>query len=370
MKLRRAMLVLLALSAAALAVIGCAGEEEGTLVIGVAGPHSGDLAPFGLPTVNAAELVVAQINEDGGINGQMVELIVEDDQCTSDGAANTAAKLVSDGAVAIVGHICSGATGAALEIYLESDIVAVSPSSTNPGLAVNDNFFRTIAPDDAQAALQAEFVINEIGASTVAILHDKDDYGKGLADFTKGFLEDAGIEVPVYEGVTVGAVDYSAVINLVDAADVDIVVFGGYHPEASKLVVQMRERGIDVPFMSGDGIYGPSFTELAGDDAEGVYATGAQDTSANPLRQQYEQAHIDEYGEEPGAFFFEGVAATLALLNAIEEAESTEYDAVTAALRSSTVNTPIGPITFDDLGEAAGIGFSVYQVQGGSYAEL
>lgn len=370
MKLRSVLLILLSLALATTAAFATGEGEGDTLKIGVAGPHSGDLAPFGLPTVNAAELVVERINADGGVNGQLVELVIEDDQCTSDGAANTAAKLVSDGVAAIIGHICSGATGAAMEIYLESDLVAVSPSATNPGLAENDNFFRTIAPDDAQAAQQAEFAINVLGVQSVAILHDKDDYGKGLADFTKGYLEDAGIEIPVYEGVTVGAVDYSAVINLVDAADVDLVIFGGYHPEGSKLVIQMRERGIDVPFMSGDGIYGPAFIELAGEDGEGVYATGAQDTSANPLRQEYLQAHIDKYGEEPGAFFFEGVAATLALLNAIEVAGSTEYDAVTSALRSSMVDTPIGTIRFDDAGEATGIGFSVYQIQDGEYVEL
>ena len=351
-------------------VVFAAGDAEGDVIkIGVAGPHSGDLASFGLPTVNAAELVVEKYNAAGGVNGMQVELIIEDDQCAPEVAANTAAKLVSDGVVAVIGHVCSSATGTALPIYLESGIPSVSPASTNPSLAEYENFFRTIAPDDAQAAMQTDFAMNVLGARRIAILHDKDDYGKGLADFTKGFLEDAGAEIAVYEGITVGAVDYSAVINLIAAADVDVVIFGGYHPEASKLVAQMRDRGLDVPFMSGDGIKDPAFLTIAGASAEGVYATGPRDASANPLVAEYTQRHIDKYGEGPGAFFMEGVSATIALLNAIEAADSTEYADIIAALRSEFVDTPVGKISFDAAGDATGIGFSVYQVQDGVYVE-
>ena len=95
----------------AASVAWAAGQgEEGPIKIGVAGAHSGDLASYGLPTVNAAELVANQINENGGLLGRQIELVVEDDQCQPEVATNTAAKLVGDGVVAVIGHICSGAT--------------------------------------------------------------------------------------------------------------------------------------------------------------------------------------------------------------------------------------------------------------------
>eukprot|EP00831_Metopus_contortus_P062734 TRINITY_DN54964_c0_g1_i1.p2 TRINITY_DN54964_c0_g1~~TRINITY_DN54964_c0_g1_i1.p2 ORF type:complete len:258 (-),score=96.56 TRINITY_DN54964_c0_g1_i1:11-784(-) len=182
------------------------------VVLGVAGAHSGDLASYGLPTVNAAKLVAAKINAAGGINGAMVEIVAQDDQCKPEQATNAATKMLSDDVKIVLGHICSGATKAALPIYLEGKIVLMSPSATNPPLTQSGeypNFFRTIAPDDAQAALEVAFA-KGLGLKKIAIIHDKGDYGKGFASFCKQFIEaEDGIEVALFEGVTPGAVAVS-----------------------------------------------------------------------------------------------------------------------------------------------------------------
>jgi branched-chain amino acid transport system substrate-binding protein len=188
-----------------------------TIKLGVAGPHSGDLASYGIPTIKAAELVVKDINAKGGVLGKQVELVVEDDVCKPEVATNTATKLVGEGVNVVLGHICSGATKAALGIYKDSNIVVMSPSATNPALTQSGdypNFYRTIASDDAQARLEVDFALDVLKVKKVAVLHDKGDYGKGLAEFAKGFLEqDPRAEVVLYEGVTPGAVDYSAVVQ-------------------------------------------------------------------------------------------------------------------------------------------------------------
>jgi len=176
-----------------------------TIKLGVAGPHSGDLASYGIPTVKAAELVVKDVNAKGGILGKKVELLVEDDVCKPEVATNTATKLLSEKVDVVLGHICSGATKAALGIYKDSKIIAMSPSATNPALTQSGdypNFFRTIASDDAQAKLEVDFALNKLKAKKIAVLHDKGDYGKGLAEFAKGFLEkDKRAEVVLYEGM-------------------------------------------------------------------------------------------------------------------------------------------------------------------------
>ncbi|MDX9834756.1 MAG: branched-chain amino acid ABC transporter substrate-binding protein, partial [Desulfobulbus sp.] len=128
--------------------------------IGVVGAHSGDLACYGLPTLKAAQLIVKDINEQGGINGRPVELLVEDDVCKPEIATIIAAKFVSAGVHAVIGHTCSGPTKAALPIYRAASIPVVSPSATSSSLTQNDeypNFFRTIAADDAQARTQVDF---------------------------------------------------------------------------------------------------------------------------------------------------------------------------------------------------------------------
>lgn len=369
---RNLMLVLLVVAVAAAGF--AAGQREGEVVrIGVAGAHSGDLASYGLPTVNAAQLVAEKFNERGGINGARVELIVEDDVCQPEVAANIAAKLVGDRVVAVIGHICSGATFAALGTYLESDIVAISPSATAPALTQSGeypNFFRTIASDDAQARMQVEFALNELGVRRIAVLHDRGDYGRGLAENARDFIQDDGRgQVVIFDGVTPGAVDYSAIIARIEAANTEAIIYGGYHPEASRIVGQMRDRGMDTLFISGDGVKDDTFIQTAGPSSEGVYATGPMDLSGNPIAIEAARRHREKFGEDPGPFFIEAYAAALALFNAIE-AGGTTYDGITNALRTNTVDTSVGPVRFDARGDAEGVGFAVYQVQNGQYVEL
>ena len=351
-----------------------AGAAADVIKIGVAGPHSGDLASYGIPTIKAAELVVKMINAKGGVLGKQVKLIVEDDVCKPEVATNTATKLVGEGVHAVLGHICSGATKAALGIYKGSRIIAMSPSATNPALTQSGdypNFYRTIASDDAQARLEVDFALGVLGVKKIAVLHDKGDYGKGLAEFAKTFLEkNPAAEVVLYEGITPGAVDYSAVVQKIKRKKADAVIFGGYHPEASKIVTQMRKKKMKTIFISDDGVKDDTFIKVAGKYAEGVYATGPQDVSSNPMAIAANKAHKKAYGKDPGAFFLNAYAATLALLNGIEKAGSTDYDAISKALKTEYVDTPLGKIRFDEKGDATGVGFSMYQVKKGVYYEI
>ena len=350
------------------------GLAADTIKLGVAGPHSGDLASYGIPSVNAAKLVVKDINAKGGVLGKQIELLVEDDVCKPEVATNTATKLLSNKVDVVLGHICSGATKAALGIYKDAKIIVMSPSATNPALTQSGdypNFFRTIASDDAQAQLEVDFALDVLKVQKVAVLHDKGDYGKGLAEFAKSFLEkDSRAKVVLYEGVTPGAVDYSAVVQKVKRSGAEAVIFGGYHPEASKIVTQMRKKKMKTLFISDDGVKDDTFIKVAKKFAEGVYATGPKDVASNPMAMAAKREHQAAYKTDPGAFFDNGYAATLALLNAIEKAGSTDYEAVKKALRTVSVDTPLGPIRFDEHGDAIGVGFSMYQVQNGVYVEL
>lgn len=363
------------LSAVAITAAFSTGAFAGDPIkIGVAGAHSGDLASYGLPTVKAAELVVKHINEKGGINGSKIELMIEDDVCKPEVATNTATKLVSGGAKVVIGHICSGATKAALPIYREANIILMSPSATNPALTQSGdypNFYRTIASDDAQARTEVEFAVNTLKAKKIAVIHDKGDYGKGLAEFAKKFIEEGAIaEVVLYEGVTPGAVDYSAVVQKIKRTRADAVIFGGYHPEASKIITQMRKKKMDTVFISDDGVKDDTFIKVAGKYAEGVYATGPADVSSNPITKQYREEHMKVYGSEPGAFFDNAVSATIALTNAIEKAGSTDSKAIAKVLHTQVAQTPFGEIMFDKNGDAIGVGFSMYQVKDGKYTQV
>lgn len=374
-----------------LVMVGCSKKEEeaakpaekteaaaaapaGVIKIGVAGPHSGDLASYGIPATRAADLYAKEVNAAGGLLGQQIEIITADDVCKPEIAVNTANKLVSDKVVFVLGHVCSGATKAALGTYKDAGIPVMSPSATNPALTKSGdypNFFRTIAPDDAQAKLAVDFTIETLKATKIAVIHDKGDYGKGFAEFAKMFIEEGKqAEVVLFEGVTPGAVDYTAIVQKINQSGAKAVIFGGYHPEASKIITAMKKKKVDAFFVSDDGVKDDTFIKVAGEFAEGGYATGPKDNSTNPLNQKAIADHEAAYNEKPGAFYIEAYSAMIAITEAIKAAGSTDYDKVTAALKENWVETPIGKIKFDERGDAIGAGFSVYQVQNGAYVEV
>lgn len=357
--------VLLALSAPAMGVAG------DTIKFGIAGPHSGDLAPYGLPSVNAAKIVIDKVNANGGIKGKKIEILQEDDVCKPEIATNTATKLVSSGAEVVLGHICSGATIAAMPIYKDAGILVMSPSATSDELTNSGkypNFFRTIAPNALQSPAMIDFAIDKLGLKKIAIIHDKGDYGKPLAEGAKTHVEKSGKgQVVLFEGITPGAMDYSAIVQKIKESGAEVVVFGGYHPEASKIVSIMNKKRLSAKFVSDDGVNGEAFIKVAGEDAEGVYATGPQDTSSNPLSLEAKAEHKKAFNSDPGMFFDGAYAATMVMLNAIEKSGSTKLDDMKKVLQAEKVDTPVGAINFDTNGDAIGLGYSMYVVEKGKY---
>lgn len=364
----------LAVAVLALSFFAVPAFAADTVKVGVAGVISGDLTPYGMSALRGAQFAAEDINAKGGILGKQVELLIGDDVCKPEVAVNVATKLVSDGAQMIVGHVCSGATIAANKIYKDANLLVVSAASTNDDLTLkgeHPNFFRVISYDGAQAKLMATYVKNNLKAKKVAFLHDKGDYGKGQMELVKKNLEEmGGVEAVLFEGVTTGAVDFSAVVQKVKRSGADVTMWGGYTSDASKIIGMIRKKRVNTIFFGGDGIYGDSFVTLAGENSDQVYATGPNDTSSNPLYKELTARHQKKYGEDPGVFYHGGYACLQALAAAAEKAGSLDYDKLRAAMFEVTVESPLGPIGFDKNGDVIGAGFSVYQVKNGKYVQV
>ncbi len=347
-------------------------QAADTIKIGVAGAHSGDLASYGVPSLNAAKIVAAKINASGGVLGRQIELVLGDDQCKPELATNVATKLISDKVSVVMGHICSGATKASLALYNEARIISMSPSATTPGLTAdgsNPMFLRSIAKDDAQAKLTSAFMINELKVKKVAYLHDNGDYGKGFADMNREALEAAGVQTVLFEAVTPDAVDFSPIVRKLRRANADIVVFGGYQPTASKLLQQMRRDRVKTPVIGPDGLKDVAFIKMAGAAAEGVYCSYPKDTASLPIYQEARQAHLDMFKVEPGSFYYNAYSAMLALVNAIKVSGGTDTDKLLEALHTKPVETPLGDLVFNKSGDAAGLALSIYVVRNGEFVE-
>ena len=344
-----------------------------SIKIGVQGAHSGDLASYGVPSLNAVKIVAEQANAKGGVLGKQVEVVAQDDQCKPEMATSAATKLISDQVGVVVGPICSGPTTASLPLFQEAGLIAVSPTATTPGLTEtgkNPLFFRTVANDNAQAKLTSDFMLNKLKARKIAYLHDNGDYGKGFADNNRALMEKGGAETVLFEAVTPDAVDFSAVVRKLRRAKPDIVVFGGYQPVASKLVQQMRRDRLDTPFIGPDGVKDETFLKMTGKDSEGVYASYPKDTSSLEAYKHARDAHVKAYGSEPGFGYYNAYAAAQCLLDAIDKTGGTDTAKIKEALRTNVVDTPLGKIRFNDQGDAAGMALSIYQVKDGKFVEL
>ncbi|MEG6501986.1 MULTISPECIES: branched-chain amino acid ABC transporter substrate-binding protein [unclassified Desulfovibrio] len=355
------------------AALAAPARAEDTIKIGVAGAHSGDLASYGVPSLNAAKVVIADTNAKGGVLGKQIELVAQDDQCKPELATNAATKLISDKVAVVMGHICSGATKATLPLYTDAKIVSMSPSATTPGLTEggsNPYFFRTIANDKAQAGLTSDFMLNNLKVKKVAYLHDNGDYGKGFVDNNREHLEKAGVKTVLFEAITPDAVDFSAVVRKLKREQPDIVVFGGYQPTASKLLQQMRRDRVTTALLGPDGLMDEAFIKMAGKASEGVYSSYPKDTSNLPAYKAAREGHVKMFGKDPGSFYYNGYAATQALINAIEKAGSTDTAKIVEALHTAPVDTPLGTLTFSKTGDAAGMALSIYQVKDGKFVEL
>src|SRR5690606_12392495 len=161
-----------------------AGAQAQSIKIGVVGPTTGPVTQYGAMVREGVDTAVERINAAGGIDGKKLETVVIDDGCEPKQGPVAANRVVNDEIGFVVGHVCSGATIAAADVYNNEGVVMVTPSATSPALTDGKNYefiFRTIGRDDQQGPAAAKFVLEKIKPKTVAVLHDKQSYGQGIA---------------------------------------------------------------------------------------------------------------------------------------------------------------------------------------------
>ncbi|HXH04258.1 MAG TPA: branched-chain amino acid ABC transporter substrate-binding protein [Candidatus Competibacteraceae bacterium] len=362
--------------AGALGISGLANAAE-VIKIGIAGPHTGAYAAFGEQLWKGSVQAAEDINAAGGINGKKIELVKADDACEPKQAVAVANRLVdNDKVVAVVGHFCSSSTIPASEIYAENDILSITPASTNPKVTDRGlkTVFRTCGRDDQQGVVAANYVIKVLKAKKVAVIHDKDTYGQGLADAMKAEMERLGVKPVLYEGLTRGEKDFNALVTKIKAAGADAVYFGGLHSEAGPLVRQMREQGLTATaFISGDGIVSEEFVSAAGGKqfVAGVYMTFGADATKLPDS----KAVVEKFrkaGYEPEGYTLYSYAALQAIAEAIKgTGGQTSGTKLGDYLRSHEVKTVMGPKAWDAKGDLKVSDYVMWRWdENGKYAEI
>ena len=336
-----------------------------TIKIGVAGPFTGAYAAFGEQLLRGAERAAADINAKGGIKGRKIVLVEGDDQCDPKQARSVANKLVDqDGVSAVIGHFCSSSTIPASEVYDEAGIVQITPASTNPKVTERGlpNLFRTCGRDDQQGAAAAQFIVKKIKAKKVAVIHDKDTYGQGLADATRFELKKLGVKDVLYEGLTRGEKDFNALATKIKSSGADAVYFGGLHTEAGVLVKQLREQGWDGPFISGDGIASAEFVDVVGgsQNTKNVFLTFLKDPANDKKNKEIIEAFQND-GYDPEGFTLYAYAALQILARAMNKVGINDGDKIAEEMKSKGFNTVLGRINFDSKGDPKKSAFVPYK---------
>ncbi|HEY8488530.1 MAG TPA: branched-chain amino acid ABC transporter substrate-binding protein [Thermaerobacter sp.] len=344
------------------------------IVIGVQGPFTGDYAAEGKGFRQAIEMLKEQINAQGGVLGKQIEVVYEDDKGQPNESTLAAQKLVSQKVVAVIGSYNSTATEAAQQVYADAGILHITPSSTATHLTEKGlkNFFRMAFLDSAQGQFAASLLVDKLGAKKVAIIHDNSTYAKGLADWTRKFVEEKGAQVVFFDAINPQESDYSALLTNLKGTNPDAIYFTGYFSQAGLLVKQARDMGITVPFAAGNASNNDEVIKTAGEAAEGYITT----TEPAPADLPYDEArkfvedYKAKYNEDPVSIWTAMAADCFrVIVEAIQQTQSTDPAKLADYLRNDLKDFPgiTGPITFDEKGDREGTVYAAYQVKNGKF---
>lgn len=364
--------VLASCAVAALVLLGCAKKEDAkVLTIGLQAPISGPYAAEGQWAKQSAETAAALINAKGGVAGMQIKIEVADDAGNPKDSALAAQKLISKGVKFVVGSYGSGITIPAADLYDSKGVVSVGYGCTAVRLTMEKQrpyFFRTCGRDDTQSAFFAQ-VVEKLGSKRVAIMHDNSDYGKGVAEDAKKFLQalvDAKkVELVYYDAITPGETDYTAAVQKLKTLKPDLWFYTSYYSEAGLLIKQARQAGLDSLFVGSNAVPNPEFVKIAGPAAvKGSLMLNEPmvqflpDAEAVEFLEAYKKAYKEIPGSPWAVYAADGVNAIVA---GIKAAGSADPAKVAAALRTlSGAKGITGELMFDDRGDRKNVPYKLY----------
>ena len=350
-------------------------DQKLTVRIGASAPLTGPQAHIGKDNESGTRMAIEEANARGiVIGGRPIhfELISEDDQADPRTATIVAQKLVDDKVSGVIGHLNSGTTIPASKIYSDNGIVQISPSSTAVAYTAQGfkTAFRVMANDAQQGRALGLYAARNLAAKKIAIIDDRTAYGQGLADEFRKAAQAAGALIVAHEYTTDKAVDFTAVLTAVKGKHADLLFYGGMDPQSGPMAKQIKALQLNLKFMTGDGSYTPQFIALAGDAAEGSYASlPGVPLARMPGGAAFEARFVAKYQpiQQYAPFCYDAVNAMIA---AMQKADSVEPAKYLPALASIVHEGVTSRIQFDEKGDLKGGAITLYQVQNGKWQPL
>jgi len=366
------------ITAAALSLAGLASAQE-VVKIGHSAAVTGPVAYFGKDTENGARMAVEALNARGmQIKGRKVrfELVAEDDGGDPKQATSVAQKLVDARVNGVVGHETSGTTIPASKIYHQAGIPQISPSSTSPKYTQQgfNTAFRVVANDVQLGQALGRYAVKEMQARRVAVIDDRTAYGQGLAAEFARSLQQQGAQVVAKEFTHDKATDFNAILTKIRATKPDLVFFGGMSAVAGPMLRQMKQLGLNVKMMGGDGICSDEIHKLSGgamlDNQVFCAEAGGVDAAGRAGLDKFRADYKKRFGIEVQINAPYAYDAVMTLADAMARAGSSAPAAYLPLLAKTHYKGVTGAIAFDTRGDIRDGTITLYTFKGGKRSVL
>ena len=375
---RYAICVAVVLSLVLMTQTGCGRSRlKGEVFVYVAAPLSGWQADGGQTVVGGVRLMADRINRAGGLLGYHVNVVALDDEADSDVAVSVAEQIkaaLQEGkkVIGVVGHYNSGQTLAAMEVYKDLPLIIVTPTASDVSITRKgySNFFRVNATDAAQAPVDARFLVENLGARRIVVVHANNEYGRGLRDQMRSALKTLSLEPLAVIEIPEAATSQSKAVAQIKELQPDAIFLAGYETEGYVLLPELREAGITVPFMASDGCFLYEFIDGSGPAAEGAYVSGITPDPKVVADKRWWADYQQIETRNPGTYSVAGYSAMDVIAAGVRQANSFDAKLVEKALRSLKLQTLVGSVQFDSSGDLEEQKVYVFQVKDGEFVQL
>jgi branched-chain amino acid transport system substrate-binding protein len=347
-------------------------QGKGTIKIATQSPLSGELAALGEGIKLGVQLGLEKNKAAVEKAGFKVEMVPLDDQAKPEvGVANAKNIGADKDILVVIGHLNSGVAIPSSEVYRETSLTMISPANTNPTITDRNlpNVNRVCGRDDVQGVVGARFAKEELKIKSVYIVHNKNQYGQGIAEFFQDWAKKNGVTVLGFEGTEERA-NFDPILTPIKAKNPDLIYFGGEYPQAAPLFRQAREKGIKAKFMGPDGIDSTELLKLGGDAVVGMnFTTVAGGVKEYPKAKEFADEFKKKFNKDPEPFAAQAYDATVIGLKAIEMAikeaggKIPTREAVAKATRKVKHSGITGNVEFDDKGDPKKATYLIYQVE-------
>lgn len=325
-----------------LLVLGCLGGTSGAaeIKLGAAEALTGNASQYGVPIRKGFELALSEINGSGGVNGEKLALIVEDEQGKKEEAINVFKKLIfQDRVLLLFGPTLSNSAQASDPVAQAAKVVVFGTSNTADGITSIGNYvFRNSVTEADILPVTLKIAGQKTGFKKVAVLYGNDDiFTKSGYDNFRKALQELKVPVTTTETFAKGDVDFKPQLTKIKASNADAIVLSALVAEGAPIMAQARQLGITLPFIGGNGMNSPRVFELAKDYSDNLWV-GSPWSVENPASEnkRFIAAYQKSHGALPDQFAAQAYDAMYIVAQALKKTKFTgKLDADRATLRAA-----------------------------------